>query len=171
MLSEQDNIAENASGNPEPEPEITFTKLHEGTDCKCCEFDDIEESGNADIFARLTKNNPLTAFDFQSNHEKGQPPRDEACRVICGHRGVSMNKIDATNEALILRDWKAKVSYRPRTAHLYCKFRLKLGAGKVWFRPSSDTEPGKSHHNLLKSDGFVLALVEVLQTIDLKSRV
>lgn len=144
---------------------MTFEKVHEGLDCNCIEFEGSAEN-TTDSFAHRVRNMRPKKRDFDSYYESGIPLRGDSPsdKYKCMHRGVSINKVDSSNEALIKEAWAEEIQIKPRLPSIYCKFRLKPDAGLVWPTPSSDESrvDGPSHHTLLKCDDFSTSYLEIL---------
>lgn len=143
---------------------MTFEDLHRDLDCDCFEPDGIAEN-TADTFARRVRHNPPRVADFNSFFQEGKPCRNpDDCEYLCKYRGVSINKVETAREAKLKSTWAEIIRFRPKTPRLYCKFRLKEGAGKVWPTP---TRNDSDHHTLLKSDQFKMKLVEIIEVVNL----
>lgn len=132
----------------------TFTKLHEGTECKCLELGEISEN-HADTFTRLSFTAEITEETFYSHHERKpkykKPFRD--CNETCMWRGVSINKYLKNREAI--KTAYHSIRYIAPQGKIpdkfVCSFRLVGEAGKVW-----DTSKNKPelHHTFLKCDAY-----------------
>lgn len=147
-----------------------FTKLHEGIDtkCNCLEQPKVTENLN-DTFARRVKNIPPALVDFASYHEENrriQKGKENDCRCICEFRGVSINKVDATNEDTLIKDWKEEIKNKPKSSSIYCKFRIKTDECLVW---DTSHQKNKFHFTLLKADEFKIEDLEIVEVYSLAS--
>jgi hypothetical protein len=143
---------------------MTFDKLHRDIKCDCLENSEIAEN-TVDMFARRVRYDPPRIKDFTSFLDRKHPvARPDDCHYLCMHRGVSITKVDASSEAELKKRWAEYVKFKPGTPRMYCKFRLKTGAGKVWPTPSREDT---YHNTLLRSDQFHLKQIEVVEVVPL----
>lgn len=142
---------------------MTFDALHEDLACDCVTSDGITEN-TTDIFARRVRDVPPSLNDFKSSYERKHQAEKDDCDYLCKHRGISIIKLNGSNETALKSKWAEFVAVKPRTPKIYCKFRLKTDAGVVWPTPSRDDA---NHCTLLKSDQFSPELIECVETVTL----
>lgn len=147
--------------------EMTFEKLHMGIEHDCISFSGVCEN-TSDVFVRLVWNVPPSEDDFRSYEEEGKIRNGDGHQNVCNHRGVSMNKVDTNNEERVKRAFTALVKNKRRLPPVWCKFRIGLNAGKVWYKPSTTPDTGDSHHNLMKCDQFSIDKIHVLDLASLR---
>lgn len=145
----------------------TFELLHAGKARRCKCIDDPSISENLiDSFARRVGNDPPVILDFQSFEEEKRPlnAKRPNCRIKCKYAGVSITRIYPENEQIVLERWADVARYKPRAKNVVCKFRFRLGAGRIWPTPSTNDQ---DHFTLLKSDEFSINHLEVESVLSL----
>lgn len=153
---------------PNQPPELTYEKLHQDLDCDCRNLEGSVEN-TTDSFARRVRNKPPKLKDFRSYHEEHWPLNGSSLRLKCMHRGVTIVKITSTNEEPLKELWAAEAQIKP-ISHIYCRFKLKAGAGLVWPTMSQDSPRADkaAHHTLLKCDTFGIDKLDILDVFSLK---
>jgi hypothetical protein len=144
---------------------MTFRNILHETICDCIEnaFEDVSSS-----FGIKTNNPYLRDVDFKSKWEKGQPLLGNNCSSICGHRGVSMSLLSATDRESNLPDvfnifkqiFPLSPSYKPFLSIIM--FTENTGV-----LLNSPTSGNRYHHDFYKCDAFNLKQVKLIKVIPL----
>lgn len=146
---------------------MTFDKLHEGLsdNCKCTEQENTDDKFSGHLVRRVRDLKPLDT-DFMSKHEEKKPYSGNCCKDECSYRGVSVFSVNGENEETVKRELKDNLKNKPRLPRVYCKFKLKDGAGMIWPTPK-DQGIYIYHCDLLKSDKFSLEHIEITEVCSL----
>ena len=140
---------------------MTFNNITNDTNCNCF---DVAAENVTSLFARVLKKSKVTDKDFFSHWERNH--RAVECEKICGLKGVSVSKIDDNEiKGKIVSYYSEVFKVSPNYKRGVLIFKLKNDAGIFKSTPSKNNP---YHHDLYKSDGFTLKLVDEIETCDLK---
>lgn len=148
-------------------PVMTFCKLSAGlqSGCDCLKQPGVKEIDKTHYVRRI-KLTTVAETDFASKYEQKKPYHGKGCADECSYRGVSIYSIDDSTESLMKREMGDNVINKPKLPRVFCRFKMKDGAGRVWSNGhGSGINP--YHHDLLKSDQFCLEHVEVVELAEL----
>ena len=136
---------------------MTFDNIKKDINCDCLEG---TSESIFPYFTRVLNKDKATDNDFLSKWEKKQTHTD--CAMICGLKGVSISRIiNVTEKERILKQYSQVFKISPKYRKGVLVFQFKEGAGVTKETPSNND---KNHHTLYKSDGFVLNLIEEIET-------
>jgi hypothetical protein len=146
---------------------MSYKSISEGHNCKC--LIDAHDN-NKDTFARkVGDTKDFKIRDFKTHHERGKILETESCEDICGFRGLSVELWNEESKDYVIDKFSLTVKLAPmkKPSHQIGVFKIVENAGKVKHTPNQRHGQEIYHHDLYKSDTFVIENLEIIEMIPL----
>lgn len=138
---------------------MTFNDLHADIVCRCT--DEGCNISNESTYALKTMQNILREQDFTSYWAKGKRPDGTDCNDVCSYKGNSISIFTDETKEFVITLYKTIFPLAPKYKPFLSIVRFNGVNGVVKPTPF----PQNPHHyDFYKSDDFVLANVELIQS-------
>jgi hypothetical protein len=144
---------------------MTFNKIFEGLTCNCL---DSAVENTKDSFLRVMKigNENFSEIDLKSKWEEGISCSKGDDKSLCSHRGISLSKVNDSNENEIIELYKTTFKFNQNLRRYIAKIKFMAGAGKI---KATSSKSNMHHNDFFKCDEFTINKITLLDKIDVRN--